>query len=117
LAAGERLGGRTRGAVGLMDFEKLLKQREARETAAAEPETKAERLSENVTTSKSPPPSKASKRQTWKVATFYMRPETKARLERVLLERKLSGEGGAADQSEAIEEALQVWLQHQEGKG
>ena len=78
-----------------MDFEKLLKQREAKET---------------------PAPSKASKRQPWKVATFYMRPETKARLERVLLERKLSGGTGAVDQSEAIEEALQIWLKREEGK-
>lgn len=91
-----------------MDFEKLLKQREAKETVA-EPEKKAEPRP-------TPAPSKASKRQTWKVATFYMRPETKARLERVLLERKLSGGTGAVDQSEAIEEALQIWLKREEGK-
>jgi hypothetical protein len=52
----------------------------------------------------------ASKRSTWKACTFYLPPETKARLERVLLQRKLAGTGGAADQSEAINEALQVWL-------
>lgn len=91
-----------------MDFDKLLKQRHAKETAA-EPESKAERRT-------APPPSKTSKRQSWKVATFYMRPETKARLERVLLERKLTGGSGAADQSEAIEEALQAWLERQEGE-
>jgi hypothetical protein len=52
----------------------------------------------------------ASKRSTWKACTFYLPPETKARLERVLLQRKLAGSGGAADQSEAINEALQAWL-------
>jgi hypothetical protein len=64
------------------------------------------------------PPASASKRQpvptskrsTWKACTFYLPPETKARLERVLLQRKLAGTAGAADQSEAIDEALQAWL-------
>ena len=51
-----------------------------------------------------------SKRSTWKACTFYLPPETKARLERVLLQRKLAGIAGAVDQSEAIEEALQAWL-------
>jgi len=52
----------------------------------------------------------ASKRSTWKACTFYLPPETKTRLERVLLQRKLAGADGAADQSEAINEALQAWL-------
>lgn len=55
-------------------------------------------------------PVAASKRRTWQACTFYLPPETKARLERVLLQRKLAGTGGAADQSEAIDEALQAWL-------
>ena len=55
-------------------------------------------------------PAAASKRSTWKACTFYLPPETKARLERVLLQRKLAGTDGAADQSEAINEALQAWL-------
>jgi len=55
-------------------------------------------------------PVAASKRSTWKACTFHLPPETKARLERVLLQRKLAGTGGAADQSEAINEALQTWL-------
>ena len=55
-------------------------------------------------------PAPASKRSTWKACTFYLPPETKARLERVLLQRKLAGADGAADQSEAINEALQAWL-------
>jgi len=55
-------------------------------------------------------PAAASKRSTWKACTFYLPPETKARLERVLLQRKLAGADGAADQSEAINEALQAWL-------
>jgi len=57
-----------------------------------------------------PAPAAASKRSTWKACTFYLPPETKTRLERVLLQRKLAGADGAADQSEAINEALQAWL-------
>ena len=56
------------------------------------------------------PAAKASKRTTWKACTFYLPPETKARLERVLLKRKLGELGGASDQSEAINEALEAWL-------
>ena len=93
-----------------MDFDKLLKAREAK-AGAADPVA-------------SPPPadrskpgrktSATSKRQGWKACTFYLRPETKARLERVLLARKLADAGGAMDQSEAVEEALQAWLEQAE---
>ena len=86
-----------------MDFDKLLKQRQAKD-AAAEPEAPS------TPRKPSPMASGQSKRQGWKACTFYLRPETKARLERVLLERKLNGADGASDQSEAMEEALQAWL-------
>jgi predicted DNA-binding protein len=49
-----------------------------------------------------------SKRQGWKAATFYLRPETLAQLRRVVMERKL--EGATGDLSDAVEEALQAWL-------
>ena len=49
-----------------------------------------------------------SKRQGWKAATFYLNPETLARLRQVAMERKLLGETG--DPSDAVEEALQAWL-------
>ncbi len=84
-----------------MDLDKILRQRQTKE-AAAEPAATPRKPG--------PAPSRQSKRQGWKACTFYLRPETKARLERVLLERKLDGAPGAADQSEAIEEALQSWL-------
>jgi hypothetical protein len=90
-----------------MDLDKLLKQRQAKE-AAAEPEPTPRKAT--------PTSTKQSKRQGWKACTFYLKPETKARLERVLLERKLNGTPGAVDQSEAIEEALQAWLAKAEQK-
>lgn len=88
-----------------MDFAKLAAQR----TAKAE-------VSELVTEGqlRSKPgrkPSGTSKRQGWKAATFYLRPETLNRLRRVVMERKLAEAPGAADQSEAVEEALQAWLE------
>jgi hypothetical protein len=90
-----------------MDLDKILRQRQAKE-AAAEPQAMPRKST--------PTPAKESKRQGWKACTFYLRPATKARLERVLLERKLDGAPGAADQSEAIEEALQAWLTEAERK-
>lgn len=85
-----------------MDFDKLLAQRKAKDTAVEQP------VSAPTRRTRQPVP--ASKRSTWKACTFYLPPETKARLERVLLQRKLAGAAGAADQSEAIDEALQTWL-------
>jgi len=82
----------------------LLAQREVKQAAVEQPapaEAPARRTRQ---------PPATSKRSTWKACTFYLPPETKARLERVLLQRKLAGTGGAADQSEAIDEALQAWL-------
>lgn len=83
-----------------MDFEKVVRQRETKQAAIEQP-------------AETPKPSRrraSSKRSTWKACTFYLPAETKARLERVMLQRKLAGAGGAADQSEAIDEALQAWL-------
>ena len=87
-----------------MDFEKLLQQREAKQAAIELPapaEAPARRARQHVA---------GSKRSTWKACTFYLPAETKARLERVLLKRKLAETGGAADQSEAMNEALEAWL-------
>ncbi len=50
-----------------------------------------------------------SKRQGWKAATFYVRPETLAQLRRVVGLRKLEGDAG--DLSDAVEEALHAWLE------
>ena len=83
-----------------MDFEKLVRQRETKQAAIEQP-------AETPKASRRRP---GSKRSSWKACTFYLPADTKARLERVLLQRKLAGAAGAADQSEAIDEALQVWL-------
>ena len=97
----------------MANFDKITKQLEERQqgltavygTAPAEPPepstAPARRARQQV---------EGSKRSTWKACTFYLPAETKARLERVLLQRKLAEAGGAADQSEAIDEALQAWL-------
>jgi hypothetical protein len=53
-----------------------------------------------------------SKRQRWKAATFYLKPETLAQLRRVILEWKLEGLPG--DFSDAVEEALEAWLSQQD---
>jgi hypothetical protein len=53
-----------------------------------------------------------SKRQGWKAATFYIRPETLAQLRRVVALRKI--EGSTGDLSDAVEEALQAWLSNQD---
>lgn len=93
-----------------MDFSKLAAQRAAKEQAAPEPATpeaapaKPARRQGGTT----------SKRQGWKAATFYLRPETLAQLRRVVMERKL--EGATGDLSDAVEEALQAWLNQQESK-
>lgn len=86
-----------------MDFSKLQAQRAAKEQAAADPPADAKPARRQGT----------SKRQGWKAATFYVRPETLAQLRRVVGLRKL--EGGAGDLSDAVEEALQAWLQQAEG--
>jgi hypothetical protein len=57
---------------------------------------------------KSSPP---AKRQGWKAATFYLRPETLQQLRRIVGLRKL--EGGMGDLSDALEESLQAWISKQ----
>ena len=94
-----------------MKLDKLTNQLDQRQQglAAVFGATPAPAEAPPATTSKRQPVP-TSKRSTWKACTFYLPPETKARLERVLLQRKLAGAAGAADQSEAIDEALQAWL-------
>ena len=94
-----------------MDFAKLAAQRAAKDQNPPEPPAPAADPS---------PASKAprrqggtpSKRQGWKAATFYLRPETLERFRRVVALRKL--DGGTADLSDAVEEALQAWLKKAE---
>ena len=90
-----------------MDFEKLLAQREAKQAAIEQPAPAPAAPAKAK-------PATTSKRSTWKVCTFYLPAETKARLKRVLFDRQETGAGGAADQSEAINEALLAWLDQAE---
>jgi hypothetical protein len=88
-----------------MDFSKLAAQRAAKEQQAAEPPAapaagQAPRRQGAKAT---------SKRQGWKAATFYVRPETLSQLRRVVGLRKL--EGSTEDLSDAVEAALQDWLE------
>ena len=87
-----------------MDFEKLVRQRETKQAAIEQPAETPKPVRRRA----------ASKRSTWKACTFYLPAETKARLKRVLLQQELAGTGGAADQSEAINEALLAWLEKAE---
>lgn len=83
----------------------LLEQREAKQAALDQvPPAAPARVK----------PASTSKRSTWKACTFYLPAETKARLKRVLLQQELAGTGSAADQSEAINEALLAWLEKAE---
>jgi hypothetical protein len=93
-----------------MDFSKLAAQRAAKEQQTAEPPAAPAAAGKAPRRQGGTP----SKRQGWKAATFYVRPETLAQLRRVVGLRKL--EGGAGDLSDAVEEALQAWL-NQAGEG
>jgi len=85
-----------------MDFSKLAAQRAAKEQQAPDSPTAPKAARQARAT---------SKRQGWKAATFYVRPETLAQLRRFVGLRKL--EGGTGDLSDAVEEALQAWLRQQ----
>lgn len=92
-----------------MDFSKLAAQRAAKDQQAAEPPAAP---AEAAKAPRRQGAKAASKRQGWKAATFYVRPETLAQLRRVVGLRKL--DGGAGDLSDAVEEALQAWLEKAE---
>ena len=112
-----------------MDFEKLQAQRDAKTAANSEPklpnpvQISSAKAPEEATggksvkpkaAEKSAPQPKESKRDSWKACTFYLPAETKQRLVKVLLRIKLEEAEGPADQSEAINEALQQWLKSAE---
>jgi hypothetical protein len=84
-----------------MDFSKLTAQRAAKEQTGPAPTATAKVKTQG-----------SSKRQGWKAATFYIRPETLAQLRRVVALRKIEGSSG--DLSDAVEEALQAWLSNQD---
>jgi hypothetical protein len=90
----------------------LLEQREAKQAALDQVPPAAP--AEPPAAPAKAKPATTSKRSSWKVCTFYLPAETKARLKRVLFDRQETGAGGAADQSEAINEALLAWLEKAE---
>jgi hypothetical protein len=90
-----------------MDFSKLAAQRAAREQGGTEPPAAAAPAAKAPKRQGGTP----SKRQGWKAATFYLRPETLQQLRRIVGLRKL--EGGTGDLSDAVEEALQAWISEQ----
>jgi hypothetical protein len=92
-----------------MDFSKLAAQRAAKEQQAAEPPAAPAAALDKAPRRQGGVP---SKRQGWKAATFYVSPETLAQLRRVVGLRKL--EGSTGDLSDAVEEALQAWLEQAE---
>jgi hypothetical protein len=56
-------------------------------------------------------PSPSAKRNSgWVAATFYVRPETRYRLQQVALQAKLADMDGLQDQSDLVEAALQQFL-------
>jgi hypothetical protein len=90
----------------------LLEQREAKQAALDQVPPAAP--AEPPAAPAKAKPASTSKRSTWIACTFYLPAETKARLKRVLLQQELAGTGSAADQSEAINEALLAWLEKAE---
>ncbi len=93
-----------------MDFSKLAAQRAAKEQQAAEPPAAPAAALDKAPRRQGA--KVASKRQGWKAATFYVRPETLAQLRRVVGLRKL--EGSTEDLSDAVEAALRAWLEKAE---
>lgn len=53
---------------------------------------------------------KSKKSMGWVSGSFYLKPETRLRLQNVVMRAKLAGLDGPLDQSEAIEAALSVYL-------
>ena len=58
-----------------------------------------------------------SKRAKWKSCTFYLLPETKARLDHYLLRLKLDDLDNTVDQSDIVNKALLLWLDAKENNG
>jgi hypothetical protein len=56
------------------------------------------------------PSSSAKRNNGWVAATFYVRPETRYRLQQVALQAKLADTDGLQDQSDLVEAALQQFL-------
>ena len=100
-----------------MDFEKVLSQRQAKATATKAPEPEAAAPASKP----GPKPRATSKRNDpdWVAATLFLKQDTKRQLERFLAAVKLTDRitrekaDLPLDQSDAVEEALQLWLKRE----
>jgi hypothetical protein len=93
-----------------MDFGKLLAQREAK-AAAVDPPAPEVKPAAPAQPKRKPRETPAnSKRRDWKLCGWYVRTETKARLDAFLSRKQLTGKQIVADQSEAVDLALRAWL-------
>ena len=93
-----------------MDFEKLLAQREAKAAAVDPPAPEAKPEAPAPAKRKPRETPANSKRRDWKLCGWYVRKETKARLDAFLSRQQLTGKQIVSDQSEAVEQALSAWL-------
>jgi hypothetical protein len=102
-----------------MDFDRIVAQRAAKQTVTSSEETDqmlsvaAKRAVEFARSKPGPKPKATSKRNDpdWVAATFYLKVDTKAQLDRYLALTKLDTDGDhPADQSELIELALAAFL-------
>lgn len=118
----------------MADFAKLAEQIAAQRAAKAEASTPASKPKPSSTRQRRPrtkseqaaveppaarpgrKPSADSKRTEWLARTFYVRHETAVRLKRHVMRCQLEGRG-VADQSEAVDQALQAWLDQAERGG
>ena len=87
-----------------MDFEKLLAQREAKQAAIEQPEPVPAAPAKVK-------PATTSKRSTWKMRAWYVRPETASRL-RAYVNRQQET-GSSIDASDVVDQAIGAWLDQQ----
>jgi len=81
-----------------MDFDKLIKQREAKAAVTSNQKKKREL---------------GSKRRTWKMRAWYVQPKTARRL-RAYVSRQQEG-GRIIDASDVVDQAITIWLEQNGG--
>ena len=81
-----------------MDFEKLVKQRESKHQAVEQPEPARRNRK----------PVEGSKRSSWKMRAWFVRPGTASRLRAYVDRQQEAGE--AIDASDVVDEAITAWL-------
>jgi len=94
-----------------MDFDKLLKQREAKQAATDPPAAPPEPTKPKATRNRKPEP--GSKRSTWKMRAWFVKPETASRLRAYVNRQQETGSG--IDASDVVDQAITAWLDQQGG--